>query len=340
MLVIVLMVLVPMTASAGELTSERTWRSADGKTLRGTWVRTINDGKQIEVLTSAGKLVVIAVSNLGEVDRQLVVVGKTPDEESAAAAGKPGDLAAFRQFPALDRDKLPVISQEDFGTKANDCVPSSFCNFLLWWDQAGVLEIPKQGDFDAKAEWIHTRLSRYCVTRNNSGTYVDNATKGFKEYFEKNIAELATLKVRTDYDLRPENLARYTVGENATMLQVTIREAPRHDSGHWVALVSAAAEGTVVFHTWGARFEGKIEVLEKNLQTIRLGTQTVAATTYEIKIRNVQDLPEWFRNGDRKFILDPAQWDSIYILKPYVYQEKGKPAKAPPDPLLDIPPAG
>ena len=319
-----LVALLPVASVASELTTERIWRSPDGKTLRGTWVRTINDSKQIEVLTSAGKSVIIAVSNLSEADRQLVTPGQTPKEETTAVLEKPAGLTAFREIPALDRDKLPVISQEDFGNKASDCVPSSFCNFLLWWDQVGVLEIPKRGDFDAKAEWVHSRMARYCVTRNNSGTYVDDATKGFKEYFEKDLADFATLKIRIDYDLRPENLARYTVGGNATMLQVTIRETPRHDSGHWVALVSASADGTVVFHTWGARFEGKIEVLEKKPGILRLGTHEVPATSYEIKIRNTGDLPEWFRNGDRKFILDPAQWDSIYVLKPFVYKEKGQ----------------
>jgi hypothetical protein len=333
-----LLALSPMAVSASELTSERLWSSPEGKTLRGTWVRTIPESEQVEILTAAGKRVIISLANLSKVDQNLVASERT--SKQAAAEAKVGETPAFRNFPALDRGELPVISQSDFGNKASDCVPSSFCNFLLWWDQAGVLEIPKRGDFGDKAEWVHSRLARYCGTRNTAGTNVEDATKGFREYFEKDIADLATLKIRIDYDLHPENLARYTVGENATMLQMTIRQAPRHDSGHWVALVSASADGSVVFHTWGARFEGKIEVLEKNPTMIRLGgygkdAPLGPATSYEIKIRNTGDLPEWFRNSDRKFILDPAQWDSIYVLKPFVYSEKGKPAKAPADPLLD-----
>ena len=57
-----------------------------------------------------------------------------------------------------------------YGQKASDCVPSSFCNFLLWWDQQGLLPIGKRGDFDDKAEWIHTRMARFCRTSNNGGT--------------------------------------------------------------------------------------------------------------------------------------------------------------------------
>jgi hypothetical protein len=334
--VCLLVALASTIASADEITAERVWSNPKGETFRGTWVRTLDGGKQVEVRNPNGKLFVVALADLSEADRQLVTAYLKEQSQD--------DAAAFKSFPALNRENLPVIGQEDFGNKASDCVPSSFCNFLLWWDQAGVLEIPKRGDFENKAEWVHSRIARYCVTRNNSGTYVDDATKGFREYFEKDLPDLATLKIRIDYDLRPENLARYTVGENATMLQMTIREAPRHDSGHWVALVSASADGTLVFHTWGARFEGKLEVLEKKPELIRLGTvdsgmQTVPATSYEIKIRNTADLPEWFRNGDRKFILDPVQWDSIYVLKPFVYGEKGKPAKPPSDPLLDVQPA-
>lgn len=330
--------LTVVAAVAGELDSERIWTSQDGKTLRGTCVRTINNGTQIEVLTGTGKVFNIAVANLSEADRLLVAKGRASTDRSTSKIENPGNPSAFKTFPALDRSKLPVISQGDFGNKASDCVPSSFCNFLLWWDQAGVLAIPKRGDFNEKAEWIHSRMARYCVTRNNSGTSADKAAEGFKEYFEKDLGEVATLKARIDYDLRPENLARYTIDGNATMLALTIREAPRHDSGHWVALVSASPNGTIVFHTWGARFEGKLEVLEKKPEMIHLGAQQVSATSYEIKIRNTQDLPEWFRNGDQQLILDPAQWDSIYVLKPFVYAEKGKPVRAPADALLDVPP--
>lgn len=336
--------LTPMMAIASELSSERLWRSPNGKELRGTWVRTIHDTKQVEILTSPGKLVVIAISNLSEPDRALVAAGPTSKKASSTANNEGGDLTSFKEIPALDRDKIPMISQSEFGNKQSDCVPSSFCNFLLWWDQAGVLEIPKRGDFDAKAEWVHSRVARYCVTRNNSGTGVGDAVEGSKDYFEKDIADLATLKIRSDFDLSPANLARYTVGENATMLGMTVRRAPRHDSGHWVALISASDDGSIVFNTWGTRFEGKMEALEKHSETLTLhdqdlGYHKVPATSYEIKIRNTQELPEWFRDGETKLILDPANWDGIFVLKPFVYREKGKLAKAPADPLLDHPAA-
>lgn len=317
---------------ADELHSERVWRGTNGSSLRGTFIRSNPRDGRIEILTAGGKVVSIQTGNLSEADRSLV----TAPNASVAAADKPGDLSDFKSIPVTDRDRLPVISQEDYGNKASDCVPSSFCNFLLWWDQTGILEIPKRGDFEAKAEWIHSRLSRYCVTRNNSGTGVENALEGFKKYFEEDLAGLATMKTKVDYDLRPQNLARYVSGENATMLDLTIREAPRHDSGHWVALVSASPDGEIVFHTWGARFTGRIEVLEtKPSRVVHLGNIIVPDITYQIRISNPNDLPEWFRSGNRQLILDPANWNSIVVLKPYIYAQKGGLAKAPAEPLLD-----
>jgi hypothetical protein len=324
---------------SSDITQERIWTSKDGKTLRGTFVRLINDGKQVEIFNASRNVVVIALENLSVADRELLLA--TGSAKKTKPVQQPGDSSAFQDFAALDRKKLPLISQGDFGNKESDCVPSSFCNFLLWWDQEGVLEIPKRGDFEKKAEWIHSRLARYCGTRNTAGTSVSDASKGFTEYFTKDIPELATLKIKIDNDLRPANLARYTSGVNATMLQMTIREPGSGDSGHWVALLSAEEDGTVVFHTWGIRFEGKIEAIGQSPPIVvkidgqERKFQSEHSTSYEIKITNREDTPEWFRNSRQRFLLLPEASDSIYVLKPYVYKEKGKIANAPLDPSLD-----
>lgn len=330
LLLSLLLPLVSLSTHANELTSLRNWTGVNGKVIRATYAGTSEKGTKVMLMDTRGKLLTVAISNLIESDRELIASKGRPAEEKPVA-GKVGD---FRAIPPLDRDKLPIISQGDFGSKSSDCVPSSFCNFLLWWDQEGILEIPKKGDFDKKAEWIHTKLARYCGTRNTAGTNVHKATEGFLQYFNKDIADLATLKIHVDYDLTPENIARYTTGELATMFQMTIRRGARHDSGHWVALVEADPDGKVVFHTWGARFEGTMKVLEENPDTIERDGQSVPRTVYEIVVENKPDLPEWFRNSDRRFILDPANWDSIYVLRPYIYTMPGSRVKAPEDPLF------
>jgi hypothetical protein len=321
------------SAAAAELTDLRNWTGTNGKVIRATYAGTQDKGAKVVLVDTQGKFLVVSVSNLIESDRELIEQKGQPASEEDKP--KAGSSSAFKTFPQLDRDKLPIISQGDFGSKASDCVPSSFCNFLLWWDQEGVLEIPKRGDFDKKAEWIHSRMARYCGTRNTAGTSARDATEGFTKYFTKEIGDLATLRIHIDYNLKPENLARYTVGEAATMLEVTIRSGPQHDSSHWVALSEAKPDGSVVFHTWGARFKGKLEVMEANEETTSISGQTVPKTTYEIKIQNHDDLPEWFRDSGRRFILDPMNWDSIYVLKPYVFATPGKRADPPVDPLFE-----
>ncbi len=377
-----------VSAAAGDLEGERVWTGANGKTLRGTYVRTLEDGAKVEIRMSTGKLQVIALENLSGGDRQLVekenrggmggllrdltkkggaglrekvdeltggeadalaeeiservekevdrakefLGGKDPEDEPRRTGT--GPFARFKAEPHVDRKGIPVINQGEFGNKASDCVPSAFCNFLLWWDEIGYLEIPKRGDFEDKAEWIHSRIARYCGTRNTAGTSVDEAREGFAKYFEKDIGDLAAHRCFRDHDLRPENLARYTTGTDATMLEVTIRRPPGRDSGHWVALVEAWPDGTLVFNTWGMRFEGRMKPLEKSSETVTVGRQLVPATTYEIEIINPDDLPDAYKNQETRFILDPRNWDGVVVVRPYRYREEGKPAALPGDPTL------
>lgn len=218
-------------------------------------------------------------------------------------------------------------------------MPSSFCNFLLWWDQEGILPIPKRGDFEDKAEWVHTRLGRYCGTRNTSGTGISEALEGITEYFRKDAGELATFRFKVDYDVRPANLARYARGETATMLNLTTRRKNGHDGGHWVALMTAEENGQVVIHTWGARFEGMVKVLEEDPATIMLDGQKIPKTSYEIEFTNRDSLPEWVKNAEMRFLLLPERSDSIIAIKPYAFANAGVLSAPPADPLFDTAPS-
>ncbi|MES2437688.1 MAG: hypothetical protein V4584_01390 [Verrucomicrobiota bacterium] len=314
-------------ADIGNLKQERLWLAPSGKSLRGTFVKVVEAGTCVEILTPTGKVHRIALSNLIEADRELIQKLGKPVEKAAPVTFMP------QQEP--DRMTLPVINQGDFGQKASDCVPSSFCNFLLWWDQEKVLEIPKRGDFEKKAEWVHSNVARYCGTRNTAGTSTAEAKKGFTEYFQKELGGAATLRVHTDYDVSPGNLARYTVGTNATMLEMTTIRSNGSVGGHWVALLSAAPDGRIVFHTWGARFEGVLKVLEVSDETVKRDGQIVPATTYEIEISNRGKLPKWVNEGEIRLIVDPRKWDSITTVRPYLYAEKSAKGPPPSDDLFD-----
>ncbi|MBK1826962.1 hypothetical protein [Haloferula rosea] len=311
----------------------RTWTGKNGRSFRGQLARILDE--QVEIISTSGKAYKIGIHNLSEADQRFILEQSSPknDEDGPAALPTWESSGKFKPH-TIDRSKIPIISQGDFGQKASDCVPSAFCNFVLWWDTEGYLEIPKRGDFEDKAEWIHSQMARHCGTRNTSGTSLQEAKEGFTEYFEKRLEDTATLRFKADYDIRPQNLARYTVGANATMLGMSIRRGPRHDSGHWVALISASPDGTIVFHTWGQRFIGKITVLEEDPTDVTIGGQTIPRTSYEIKVQNQEDLPERMKEDSVQFLLIPEQWDGIYTLRPYAFAEEGKPSPPPLDPLM------
>jgi len=294
-----------------DFAGERLWTSKDGKTFRGSFHRVLPSGDKAEIADAQGKIYQIPLSVLSDADRALIL--KSPPVPAARV---------YKELPVLDRSRIPVINQGDFGQKSSDCVPSSFCNFLLWWDQEKVLEIPKRGDFQKKADWIHTLMARLCVTRNNSGTSLSVVKEAFEKYFKTELAEVATCEYEEDYDLRPENMARHTVGANATMLGMTIIDSRNKESGHWVALISVDPTGKLVFQTWGARFEGELKVLEeKPGEFYQIDGKKVPATKYEIRILNALSLLEWVREDGIRFVLDPAKRNGVFTIRPLVFQK-------------------
>lgn len=322
-------------AGAENFNANRYWRYR-GKILESvSLVSWSADKTKVTLENPGGKMVEVALKDLSNEDQAFVA--RAIDDAERKASGAPPILETdpvFKQFPAADRTSVPVIDQGKYGQKASDCVPSSFCNFLLWWDQQNVLAIPKRGDFDDKAEWIHTQMARHCRTRNTSGTLYTEAMEGFAKYFDKETAEITAHLMKLDYDISPANLARYTTGYNATMLCMTTQRGT-DKSGHMVALVSAAANGDVVFHTWGHRMKGKINVLKQTDKPVGYyGVNGMGAngTTYEIKVEHDDKFEDWVK--ETRFILDPENMDAILIVKPYVFAEAGKKSKTPVDALM------
>lgn len=164
---------------------------------------------------------------------------------------------------------------------------------------------------------------------------MSDAAGGFHKYFDKELPELSAYATKVDYDIRPENLARYTIGYNATLLSLTT-ERGNSQFGHMVALLSASPTGDVVFHTWGFKVKGKIVLLEKKDDSFGgfygENRKPVNATTYEIKVEPDDKFPDWMKQT--RFILDPEEWDALLIVKPYVFAQAGVKSKAPDDPLM------
>lgn len=343
MLVRLLLFLALSASLFAEVWNERIWTGKNGKIFRGVYYRPVEDGKYLFYLMK-GTPIKVDPANLIESDRKLIEdhERKVAEQKKSALArenAEPGTSPSdFKPEPIVDRSTIPIIDQGKYGNKASDCVPSSFCNFLLWWDQQEYIAIDKRGDFDRKAEWIHTRVGRYFKTRNNSGTSLEDAQKGFTKYFQRDLTETATFKYMVVRDCSPKNLARFTKGTLATMLRVTIFYGDKAEGGHWVALTKASENGEIQFNTWGKAMKGKlVEVPGKTEQPRPQGQPNeIALKRYKIEITDQASLTANMITYDIRFEIIPANYDFLNIVAPYRYKE-GSPKPAPPaDPRLQL----
>ena len=198
-----------------------------------------------------------------------------------------------------------------------------------------MLAVPHPGDPHAKAAWLHQRLTDYCATTEATGTSNRNALRGVRRYFQSHLAGTAVLRVATDFDCSPANLARYPVGPAACLLNLTVYYGEARQGCHFVALLSAKPDGTLNFRSWGLDFQGKLRELTGLGAAAPNSPRDIPATRREIDLSHTAGLPEWFRQLHVRFVLDPAEWNGLIIAVPYVYQKGPGAAEPPPDPLFD-----
>lgn len=320
-------------ATAAE--DEVRWQSVDGRSFEGVYLGTDPGTSQALFAGPAGSRLAVDPAKLTASARARLAQLAASQRPARAAAA----MAPFRPAPAPDRSALPRLNQGEFGKLNNDCVPNVLAAFLLWWERQGLLPVPRRGDPRAKATWLHEKLAEYCATNEETGTATRDTHRGLKTYFTNHLAGLAALRVATDYDCSPANLARYPVGPAACLLTVTMYYGDAKQGGHVVALLSAKPDGSLTFRTWGLDFHGKLRVLEKRPGTLRRGMGKVDNTVRAIDLTTTAAarLPEWFRQLQIRFVVDPVEWDGITIAVPYLYQKQPGTAPAPPDPLFEGP---
>lgn len=323
--------LAAATSAAATPPAALSWHSADGRSFDGIYLGSPATTNKADFVGPAGVRLAVDPAKFIPADRARL------DEldHSGAAARAALLVAPFRPPPSPDRAKLPLLNQSDFGTLTNNCVPNAFAAFLLWWDQQGVLEVPHHGDLHAKAAWLHQRLTEYCDTTEAAGTSTRDAQRGLRTYFQRHLGAVAALRVGTDFDCSPANLARYPVGLAACLLNVTVYYGDARQGGHFVALIGAKPDGTLSFRTWGLDLQGKLRVLDEHPDPSAHGPRDVPATRREIDFSHTARLPAGFRQLHVRFIIDPAEWNGLIIAVPYVYQKRPGTAPAPPDPLFD-----
>ncbi len=319
-------------ATFADISGERVWTGKNGATFLGTYANIEPDGK-ILFLLSSGKATRVSPDNLSEPDMELIKNHRSPPAENDS---KTGDLSKFLPEPILSRANIPVVNQSDYGNKASDCVPSSFSTFLLWWDQNNFIPIDKRGDFARKAQYIHTRTSRYFSTHNNKGTSHDDMHEGIGKYFSKDLGDIAAYRIATVYDCDAGTLARFTQGSLATMLSLSVYHDGDYKAGHMVALADADPDGSLVIHTWGKAMKCKLDLVEEQRfpHWDANGSASAQASHYRLVFTSPDALPQWMIDQKVTFEIVPRNHDCLFVAAPYRFATDGAKALPPEDPRL------
>jgi hypothetical protein len=304
------------------------WKGKNGASIRA-FFQTENQGVIHVVDANTGKPYQLKRETLSPETLEWYLRAKERAEKGTATAA-PATTPSGAEAPAgfippdaanLDRTKIPTLSQSEYGHKASDCVPNAYAMFFMWWDEHTPLKIPRGRDFDDKAEWIHKELSRNFGTGNNRGTYYSDVDKGLVELFTKRFAESATFHARRDYDIRPATLAPLVTGANATVLCLSLFHDDDYDGGHAVSVLKLTTDGAIEFNTWGQKFSGKIVSLGPLDDDERPAVETAPKERFEIKLDSPDSSPQWMKDKNLRFVIDPTRWDNLHVVTPFVKKQ-------------------
>jgi hypothetical protein len=309
---------------AEDLHREHLWTGINGKIFRGTFHRFSPDGTGVEVLSNEGKIITVAIANLIQADRDLILKHNNPDLSSAASPA--GKAEAFKPAGSPDRSLMPDLDPKQFNCSTDEAMVDALWISLLWWNKTGVLEIPKKGDFERKAEWLHKLLTRLVAAGGRSSASLDDAKEGVEKYFVDEMKELAACRTFVETkDFSAARLARFTQGPNAVILKMTMTYANGRDFSISAVLESIQDDGRFTLHVFGKRFTGQIKPIEKE-NGRQSGTIPV-----EYVLDGAQAIPAYYAQNGAKIFMGNRPWNGVMVLKPYVYHTPGKPSPLPLD---------
>jgi len=315
--------------SLAQDTAERVWTGSNGKSFRGRFHKLSEDGQKAEFLSSDGKLLAVALGNLIPADRERLLNPVKPSVAPAAA----GSSTDFKPAASPDRSMTPLLDPKSFGGSTDESLVDAVWISMLWWDRTGVLEVPKKGEFESKAEWLHKKLTRAMDTGNDSMS-ADDAKTGVAKYFSEELKELADCRasVKT-LDFSATRLAGMLQGSNAVVMRMSMQYANGRDYAVSAVLVSMSPEGKFVIHLFGKRFAGRIKPMEGS----KPGPPGSVPSEYVLD--QPEDLPDYYAKNEARFFMGEKSWNATLVLKPYVYLTPGKPAPLPPEEPV-VPAAG
>ncbi len=305
-------------------TAERIWTGTNGATFRGTYARTLDLGAKIEFLTSTGKVVRVAIENLSKKDQEVI------HGFEKKLQGKPETPASieddFKKLPAADRRLIPERVPKDFGGTDGEAMVDALWVSLLWWNAFEVMPIPKSGDFERKAEWLHKELTRYVGQSGSSASSLEEGKEGVEKYFEKRLEDTGACKVTIVQEgLNPGKLSGLITGNDIAVLRMSMTYENGKGRGYSIcaALESVAADGAFALHFFGNRFTGKMVLTEATAK------RPPHRQSYDLVLNDTQNLPKYFQDQEPLFQVIPGGWNGLLLVKPYVYKEPGKPVPLP-----------
>jgi hypothetical protein len=309
-------------------TSERVWTGVNGKSFSGAFHRLSPDKKKVDFLSKDGKLVTVALENLIPEDRELIL---NPTKVTSAVPVATGDLSQFKPVATPNRMLIPSLDPKALGCPTDKALIDALWISLLWWDQTGVLAVPKKGDLESKAQWLHKKLTR-SVGAGGDYIGVEDAKKGVEKYFSEELEKVGACRITVETkDFSAVRLGGFLEGSNAVVLEMSMLYV--NGNGYTVssALESMSEDGKFAVHIFGRRFTGRLKPMEKEKQ------QPGEAVGFEYVLDRPGDLPDFYITNGARFFMGKEPWNAAIVLKPYVYLEPGKPVPLPAEEERPIP---
>lgn len=320
-------------SQAAENPGDRIWTGKNGATFRGVYAETIENGGKIRFFTTNGKMLLVAFGNLIESDQKIIlgIEGKAaPGEKQEKSSFDPD---AFKVLPIADRGLIPERDPKDFGGTDEEAIVDALWVSLLWWNAFEVMPIPKTGDFDRKAEWLHKDLTRFVGEGRSGTTTLHEAKQGIEKYFSHRLEEKGAVKasILNNRCLMPADLELMTNGNQIVVLKLSMDYGNSDNFSTSAALERASADGTFALHLFGNRHTGRLveQAGEKPAYPAQENGKPTEGKVYELVLNDRTSLPERHIENEAKFFINRKSWGGALILEPYVYKVEGEPAPLP-----------
>ena len=230
----------------------RQWKGTNGKDLLAR-LSGVKDGK-LRLKSKNGEMHEIPFSAIDRYDFLYI------NRYLRSRKKKTIELPYYQISESL-RAFIPSLNQSDFGRGRygidKTCGPNACVNYLLWWQELGLIQTPIPKSNSRVSDYLHAKLDRFMSSR--TGTNEEGIRRGLEKYFEEYPVKHYNIEIsRMLFSI--EEATKQCSGSNMVIasLQIIQKNRMSRGGGHWVSLVECDKNGLVQFNTWGKRFYGRV----------------------------------------------------------------------------------